>query len=294
MTSGTELWFARSTKKPGSAVPGSVSTRYRTATPFPFAVSLSSQPPLFLRSLTCPLSAAGPTPSSGTCHAHVIDPSAPLGADSILITKSLGPTTGAFTTLYTHTDPLPAELLVSLHTNDRLTNGTNSWYRSTSHTARQKARAGVFAKVASARTSLALLPGTALIHTATPSFVLAHLSKGAPPSSSYMSSLRDERAFDLAPVEASPPRSLHRGQRRPRYLSRSRSFAPLSMSSSAATALCAALGVDAGSAAGREASAARIADAAREEAIVFDRGSTRTIVHDGVPRGAPPRRLPRE
>ena len=127
-----------------------------------------------------------------------------------------------------------------------------------------------------------------------PSFVLAHLSKGAPPSSSYMSSfVRDERVFTLAPVEASPPRSLHRGQRRPRYLSWSRSFARLSMSSSADAALGAALGVDAGSAAGREASAARIADVARE-AIVFDRGSTRAIVHDGVPRGAVPRRLPRE
>merc|ERR1719238_836352 len=106
-----------------------------------------------------------------------------------------------------------------------------------------------------------------------PSFVLAHLSKGAPPSSSYMSSLRDERAFTLAPIEALLPRSLHRGQRRPRYLSRSRSFAPLSVSSSSAgddAALVAALGVDAGSAAGREASAARIADVSRE-AIVFDR-----------------------
>ena len=195
------------------------------------------------------------------------------------------------TTLYTQTAPDEPKLgapRVSLHTNDRLTNGTNSWYRSTSHTARQKDATGVFLKTHSARTSLALDPGAARDHTAMPSLVSATFPNGAPPSSSYMSSreddLRPPRGLVLDAEEASPPRSLHRGHRRPRYFSLSRSFftpgedEEFSVSSS----FCCAGGDDgattgvpygAGRAAGRDASAPRIVDTACARARPY-RGST--------------------
>jgi hypothetical protein len=106
--------------------------------------------------------------------------------------------------------------------------------------------------------------------------------------SSREDDLRPPRGLVLDAEEASPPRSLHRGHRRPRYFSLSRSFftpgedEEFSVSSS----FCCARGGDgpatgfpygAGRAAGRDASALRIVDTACALPRPY-RGSMWTIV----------------
>jgi len=100
--------------------------------------------------------------------------------------------------------------------------------------------------------------------------------------SSREDDLRPPRGLVLDAEDASPPRSLHRGHRRPRYFSLSRSFftpgedEEFSVSSS----FCCAGGDDGattgfpyGRAAGRDASALRIVDIACARARPY-RGST--------------------